>query len=143
MRKQVLAAAVALAFTAIAPAQTHAQQAVRANVPFAFAVGKKTMPAGEYNVQRNHPSDAALHLALSEDPSVSVFTLANPIDGAVKTAEPKLVFHCYSGECFLSEIWMNSASGNQLLPSRREREVSRASAENLMAVVVVPLTPKP
>jgi len=143
MRKQILAASALLAFAALVPAPSHAQQAVQANVPFSFEVGNKTMPAGDYTVQRVLTNDQALQLVERTDPSVSVFILTNSIDGTGKNAAPKLVFHCYADECFLSEVWMRSTSGRLLLPSRREREVSRANAENLLAVVVVPLTAKP
>ena len=60
-----------------------------------------------------------------------------------KNAESKLIFHCYSNECFLSEIWVGSPQGLKLMPSRREKEVSRANAGNELAVVAVPLTVTP
>jgi hypothetical protein len=143
MKKQILATSALLALAALVPAPSHAQQAVQANVPFPFGVGSKTMPAGDYTVQRVPMNDQALQLVERTDPSVSVFILTNSIDGAGKEAKPKLVFHCYADDCFLSEVWIRSTSGRLLLPSRREREVSRANAENLLAVVVVPLTAKP
>lgn len=143
MKKQILATAAALVFTALAPTQTHAQQSVLANIPFDFQVGNKTMPAGEYRVRLAlTSSNEAVQLVEYTDSSLSIFTLTNSIESTAKNVDPKLVFHCYDNECFLSEIWMGSTSGRQLAPSRREREASRAAAEKEMAVLVVPLTGK-
>jgi hypothetical protein len=142
MKKQILVAAAALVWTTLAPTQSHAQQAAQANIPFEFQVGNKTMPAGEYKVLRVSSNDAAVQLIQRTDSSVSTFALTNAIDGIGKSTQPKLVFHCYDSECFLSEIWTGSVSGRLLLPSRREREVSRAKSENEMAVLVLPLTAK-
>ena len=55
MKKQILAVAAALVFTALAPAQSHAQQVTQAKVPFAFQAGNTMMPAGEYQIQRALP----------------------------------------------------------------------------------------
>lgn len=142
MKNQILVAAAAMAFTTLAPTQSHAQQGALANIPFDFAVGNKTMPAGEYEVQRVPSNDAALQLIQRTDSSVSAFALTNAIDGIGKNAQPKLVFHCYDHECFLSEVWIGTVSGRLLLPSRREREVSRAQSKSEMAVLVLPLTGK-
>ena len=142
MKKQILAAAAALIFAAFVPTPSHAQQAALANIPFDFQVGNKTMPAGQYKVQRALSGNDAVDLLQRTDSSASVFTSTGPADGTVNNADPKLVFHCYVNECFLSQIWLPNAQGRLLLPSRREREVSRAAAENLMAVLVVPLTGK-
>jgi hypothetical protein len=142
MKKQILATAAALLFSALASTQTHAQQAAVANIPFEFQVGNKTMPAGEYKVQRAQSSNDGLELLQRTDSSASIFALTERIDGTGMNTDPKLVFHCYGNECFLSEIWLGSTSGRQLSPSRREREASRAAAENEMAVVVLPLSGK-
>ena len=142
MKKQILATAAALVFAAFIPTPSHAQQAALANIPFDFQVGNKTMPAGDYKVQRALASNEGVDLLQRTDSSASVFTSTGPADGSVTNTDPKLVFHCYVNECFLSEIWLPNAQGRRLLPSRREREVSRANVEILMAVRVVPLTSK-
>ncbi|MFY9530761.1 MAG: hypothetical protein WAR24_17810, partial [Candidatus Acidiferrales bacterium] len=52
MKKQALAVAVALLLSAIASGVCYAQQPTLAvHMPFAFQVGDKTLPAGEYRIE--------------------------------------------------------------------------------------------
>ncbi|MGA7225753.1 MAG: hypothetical protein WA673_22035 [Candidatus Acidiferrales bacterium] len=145
MKKQILAVAVALLFTALAPVQSHAQQLTQAKVPFAFQAGNTMMPAGEYQVQRASTAATTTQLIRSTDSSVATFVLTNAIDSSDKKTNPRLIFHCYNNEdeCFLSEVWVGNGQGLKLLESRREKELSRAAAENELAVVSVPLTVTP
>jgi hypothetical protein len=143
MKKQILAVAAALVFTALAPAQSHAQQVTQAKVPFAFQAGNTMMPAGEYQIQRALPEVKTLQLIRRTDSSASTFVSTNVVESRDKNADPKLIFHCYSHECFLSEIWAGSGQGLKLEQSRREKEVSRAKAGNELAVVSLPLTVTP
>jgi hypothetical protein len=143
MKKQILAVAAALVFTALAPAQSHAQQVTQAKVPFAFQVGNTMMPAGEYQIQRALPEVKTLQLIRRSDSSASTFVSTNVVESRGKNTDSKLIFHCYSNECFLSEIWAGNGQGLKLEQSRREKEVSRANAGNELAVVAVPLTVTP
>jgi hypothetical protein len=143
MKKQILTVAAALVFTALAPAQSHAQQVTQAKVPFAFQAGNTMMPAGEYQIQRALPEVKTLQQIRRTDSSASTFVGTIVVESRDKNAESKLIFHCYSNECFLSEIWVGSGQGLNLEQSRREKEVSRAKTENELAVVSLPLTVKP
>jgi hypothetical protein len=143
MKKQILAVVAALFFTALAPAQSHAQQVTQAKIPFAFQAGNTMMPAGEYQIQRALPEAKTLQLIRRTDLSASTFVGTIVVESRDKNADPKLIFHCYSNECFLSEIWAGSGQGLKLIPSRREKEVSLAKTENELAVVSLPLTVTP
>jgi hypothetical protein len=143
MKKQILAVAAALVFTALAPAQSHAQQVTQAKVPFAFQAGNTMMPAGEYQIQRALPEVKTLQQIRRTDSSASTFVSTNVVESRDKNAGSKLIFHCYSNECFLSEIWVGSVQGLKLEQSRREKEVSLAKTEHELAVVAVPLTVTP
>jgi hypothetical protein len=145
MTKQILAVAAALLFTALAPVESHAQQLTQAKVPFAFQAGSTVMPAGEYQVQRESIAATTTQLIRSTDSSAATFVLTNSIDSSDKKTSPRLIFHCYNheDECFLSEIWSGNGQGLKLIESRREKELSRAAAENELAAVSVPLTVTP
>jgi len=140
MTKQILTIAVVLVLTALAPAQSHAQQITRAKVPFAFQAGETMMPAGEYQIRRALPSNKAVQQIQRADSSASTFVLTNVTQNQEKNAAPKLIFHCYGNECFLSEIWNGNGGGLKLMVPRHEKELSRSSAENELAVVSLPLT---
>jgi hypothetical protein len=143
MKKQILTVAAALALTAFAPVPSHAQQATQAKVPFAFQAGNTMMPAGEYQIRRALPEVKTLQQIRRTDSSASTFVLTNVVESRDKNADPQLIFHCYTNQCFLSEIWVGSGQGLKLQQSRREKELSQASAENELAVVSMPLTVTP
>jgi hypothetical protein len=98
------------------------------------------MPAGEYQIQRALLEDNTLHQIRRTDSSASTFVRTNAVESRDKNTDSKLIFHCYSNECFLSEIWVGSGQGLRLEQSRREKEVSLAKTENELAVVSLPLT---
>jgi hypothetical protein len=145
MTKQILAVTAALLFTALAPVPSHAQQLTKAKVPFAFQAGSKMMPAGEYQIQRASSAATTTQVIRSTDSSVYTFVLTNAMDSSDKNTNARLIFHCYNNqdECFLSEIWSGNGQGLRLIESHREKELSRAAAENELAVVSVPLTVTP
>jgi hypothetical protein len=143
MKKQIITVAAALVLIGLAPSTSHAQQVTQAKVPFAFQAGDKMMPAGEYQIKRALPSTKEVQQIRRADSSASTFVLTIPTESRNKAAEPRLIFHCYSDECFLSEMWTGNGQGLKLMVSRREKEVSRTSVENELAVVSLPLTIRP
>lgn len=142
MKTEILAVA-ALVLTALAPVPSRAQQLTQAKIPFAFQAGNTTMPADEYQVRRAFLESVTTELIRRTDSSASTFVLTNVVDSRDKKANPRLIFHCYGNQCFLSEIWVGSGQGLKLLQSRREQELLHAAAENELAVVSVPLTVTP
>lgn len=143
MKKQMLAAAFALAFTALAPTQSHAQQAMQAKIPFEFQAGDTMLPAGEYRIVRLLTGSESVQEIRATDSSAAVFVGTYSADQGNKHVEAKLIFNCYHNACFLSEIWTGSGPGRKLMQSRREKELSHAKAENELAVVSLPLTATP
>lgn len=130
MRKKTvltLAMLSAAALMAVAPLFAQSQERVKANIPFAFNVGSKVLPAGNYEVraifattliiQNEATEEAAMALTTSESPK--------PISG---NAEASLVFHKYGNRCFLSE--MRTPDNTQGVPaSKLEREAAKEASE--------------
>ena len=52
MKKQVLAVAALAVVAAFAPTTSHAQTTTKAEVPFAFQAGDRTMAPGKYEIRR-------------------------------------------------------------------------------------------
>jgi hypothetical protein len=97
-----------------------AQEAVvRADVPFDFVVGSATLAAGQYTI-RTGP--VGVQFAGNE----TYFLLSNPPDSQMRSDQPKLVFHRYGDQYFLSSISTGS-DGRDLPVSRRERELTKAA----------------
>jgi hypothetical protein len=99
------------------------QQRVRANVPFEFIVGDKTLPAGEYAVRAMGAASDVLAIQGTRA-NHNAIRLTNPTVRAEKSAS--LVFHRYGDKFFLAQVWDGeNGAGRQLLKSRQERSIEK------------------
>jgi len=127
-------AMLAVALMVIMPL-AQAQSRVKANVPFAFSMSERSLPAGNYQIISL--SDAVLEVWNSDAQHGQLlprqmWVKSNRIEHA------KLVFHKYGDQYFLSEIWDGqSDTGVQLSESKREKETKIAGNSNTLETVVV------
>jgi hypothetical protein len=105
-------------------ALVNAQTGAKANVPFAFNVGAKQLPAGTYMivpdgrdansilVRNMNTGDSAMSIGASEE--------------ATRPAGSRLVFHHVGSEYFLSQVWIKSGTDGKTLPTtKQERELTK------------------
>jgi hypothetical protein len=109
----------------------HAQSSmVVADVPFEFAVGGKSLSAGEYSVRAFTTNGDAV-LISNKDSKNGVIRLTQPIQARIVPKKATLVFHRYGQRYYLSEIWTpGDRTGRRLLRSAEER-----AFENQLAAV--------
>ena len=112
---------------AVTSVQAQSENSLQANIRFAFQVGDKVLPAGEYSVRR---MSANTLLIESADGSERLLARTwNKIDGIAKATPVKLVFHQYGDQFFLSQVWMDRGSdGRELTPSKAEHDAAKAQA---------------
>lgn len=108
-----------------------------ADIPFAFQVGKKVMPAGTYEVVEGITASGAILLkSRTSDAKAFVLTI-----GSQKNQEPEegsLTFHRYGNKYFLSSIWKpGNLVGRELPTTPAEREMAKNSASLELASVRV------
>ena len=123
----------------------YAQEKAVANIPFAFAVSDKTMPAGQYTIQQSSRSNN-FHLRVQNTANgESAIVLAPSSNASYKTTEKveaKVIFHRYGDRYFFSEIW--TADGGlcgKVQPSKLERETrNNAGDEKQMALISIPVS---
>jgi hypothetical protein len=143
MTKQILAVSAALLFTTLAHGQSYPRNPVTANVPFAFQAGDTKMLAGEYQVQRAALGSATVEEVRAVGSTASALLPISLVNSRGTNDKSKLIFHCYSGDCFLAEIRSEDGQILQIMESRREKNLTHARSENQLAVVSVPLVAKP
>jgi hypothetical protein len=135
----MLSAAFAV-FVLLTPAfaQTGAMQV---SVPFAFTVGKQTLPAGDYRVTIG--GAAILKLACINGSGFS-YALTNYVGGGPnENMTPRLVFHAYGSSRFLSEAWTGGTNmGHQLSTSRAEVEFARDMRPNKTVILASRMNPR-
>jgi len=103
---------------------------VAVDVPFAFSAAGKNFAAGHYVVARQNDMIKIFNRQTQGAYLPTHGTLRTNSDGT------KLVFHHYGDTYFLSEVWVTgNTSGQQLFPSRAEREFKARQAEMELAVV--------
>jgi len=117
---------VALALVTAVVSANGQSQAVKADVPFEFAVGDKTLPSGEYAIRSATAGGAAMMIR-SENAKNAALRLTNAIEDKRSVGQVKLVFHRYGERYFLAEVWTGE-SGRELLKSRQERAIERELA---------------
>jgi hypothetical protein len=117
----VLIAAVVLMAALVS---AHAQTAVVvADIPFEFAVGGKSLTAGEYSVRALTANGDALMIS-SQNSNDRIIRLAHSIQTGKVPQQTKLVFHRYGQRYFLSEVWTaGQQTGRQLVKSDEERAI--------------------
>lgn len=101
-----------------------AQEATfRADIPFKFSVSNTTAPAGKYVITAQQAGSPVVLLAGSHSYYLDFY----PTKSYTSPEEPKLVFHRYGDQYFLSQISTGSAS-RDLPMSRVERELTKTAA---------------
>jgi hypothetical protein len=116
-----------MALATVAPA--FAQDALKASIPFAFNVGTKALPSGEYVVQPLQTTSIVLRNAVTGDGAIALAMTGSPSNAS---ARPALVFHQYGDRYFLAEV--STPDNPKLISmSKLERQVAaraKESAEN-------------
>jgi hypothetical protein len=105
-----------------------------ANIPFEFAIGTKTLPAGVYDVRTD--SNPYLLVVQGQDRRSCALSMSNREYLQVSrdpAAQTRLVFNHYGNRYFLSEVRNGfSGTGFVIHMSRAERELAQtASAQRL------------
>lgn len=124
-----------------ASGQTSGAPQMTAKIPFAFSVGEKSFPAGEYTVRCTNPaSDRKVLQLRSADGSSSVMVQTNSIIGKTND-DAKLVFNRYGDRYYFAQAWMAADNtGMQAPKSRGEKATAGELASIKRATEMVALT---
>ena len=102
---------------------TPSQRLMTVNVPFSFAVGDQSLPAGEYLVLTVTP-ERSIRIA-STDGKHSTIVNTLPNYGSQPSANSRLVFHRYGDEYFLAQVWTAGQNvARNPLSSKRAMEIA-------------------
>lgn len=131
-----------LAFLATTQA-ARAQEALVANIPFAFTAGQTTLPAGEYRVQKASFDSPEL-LIRSAEGNGAIMVMTSAASASAPQAKSKLIFHRYGDRYFLAQVWRAGYSqGRELPKSAKEKEQTLAAHNEApeQVTIVARLTP--
>jgi len=124
MKRNVFVALMTLivAFSIAVPVIQAQQTIMTANVPFAFSVGDKQLPAGAYAV-REMDRATLIQSADSANSVLGIYYYAGPS----KTDETKLVFNKVGNHYFLAQIWTSARDQGLSVPQSKLEKEMRAS----------------
>jgi hypothetical protein len=135
MKKQIFSAVVTgclLALMIAVPA--HAQMpgtTMRATIPFDFIVRGKTLSAGNYEIKRISDSPEGLIIRNVNEKNDHVMFATEPVEPRKIPNRSEIVFHRYGDSYFLSQVLTaGEETGQELLPSRAERQLRSEMASN-------------
>jgi hypothetical protein len=127
------------AFTVSTQAQTAGAQIAVANIPFAFNVGNKTLPAGKYTISVLNPtSDRKVLQIRSNNGRASAMIQTNSVIGNTSD-DAKLVFERYGDRYFFAQAQIagESTSFAALKTSRQRAQKEAVAAGAKQSVVVI------
>src|ERR1700738_260378 len=135
MKNEICKALITLGFAGAFGSVLTAQDRELATVPFAFQVSDKTMPSGTYAATEMNSTGLIQLTNQSTRESIMVSAFIPKSD---KDGQSKLTFNCYSGHCFLSEVWFAQKSvGHSVKASRREKELASTSTDEKRVYVAI------
>lgn len=135
MRKHILSAVAAvslLATFAIVSFAAYSASRIKADIPFAFIISGKQLPAGQYVVSRPSANGLAT-ISNTETGEAAVFLVRN--GRRLKGDAAQLTFNVYGEQRFLHEISDGTDDAHEVPMSKAERKL-RQGAPNYLAQVV-------
>lgn len=120
--------AVMTAFTVVSAQAQTVLKSQKFTIPFAFQVGDKVMPAGEYTVSTNNQTI----VVRKNDGKRNVLAIQQRIVGTTQPERTvKLTFRRFNNEYYLSQVWLQDGVGREL---KRQRNASTDLARNFEVV---------
>jgi hypothetical protein len=114
-----------LAVLMLATAARAQQEAVKADVPFDFAVGDRIYPAGEYTLKTAFIDNWIMRLDNTQE-GIASFVPSHKCENRAPSKETKLVFRHMAGRYFLYQVWTEgSLTGRELPKGRIETELAQ------------------
>jgi hypothetical protein len=116
---------------------------LRVDIPFAFSVGNKTLPAGKYDIHCVNTASPLKILQLRDESGrTSVLVRTSSIIGKTQD-NARLVFNRYGDRYFFAQAWLPADNtGMQAPKSRSERATANELASIRRATETVALTMK-
>ena len=112
---------------------------VQAKVPFAFMIGDKLHPAGQYSVENVIANNHALRLRNRNSGTVA-FILYHPASATVPAERTQLVFHRLGSTYFLYQVRVaGSTLGREFQSSHVETEMALKATDKETVIVAANL----
>jgi hypothetical protein len=104
----------------------------KAEIPFDFVVGQKTLPAGEYAISPGNDTNKDILWIKKTDSRATANMVTFGQNIKRQQAGPYLVFNRYGNQYFLSQVWTKfDQLGRQAAQSAQEKELIQAAKSKM------------
>jgi hypothetical protein len=128
MKKQFLGTFAMLSLMlalAVVSVQAQTRNRIEVQIPFAFQIGDKTLPAGDYSIKQLSQDTLAIESLNGDERVVAPAAGRVEQNPNAKPSTEKLVFRQYGEQYFLAQVWMTrGASGRELNKTDAERNAA-------------------
>ena len=142
MKKSIYSLFVIASLLLIAPeisAYSQPARLIRANIPFNFVVKDKSLPAGEYTIERIQIAASEMLKIQSRDGRLTFIVPVRSSRTAQNQNEARLVFNQLGGQYFLSgATGFEAQTSYALLRSRTEDALAKSMKTSNQMTVAVP-----
>jgi hypothetical protein len=114
----------------VMPANAQFENAITVSIPFEFAVGEKTMPAGEYTIKSlvNGSLQSRLLIRSKDGRNAAAFPTWT-VEAKSIQKEARLTFNRYGDQYFLTQVWAPDTNiGRELPKSGIEARIANNAA---------------
>ena len=117
------------------PATASITGTVKVTIPFDFTVAGKTLKAGTYYIG---PANEGNEMAIkSASGRTAVMAPTNLVSVANKVVPPKLVFHKYGDQYFLTQTWLKySDEGREFFVTPEELMMAREHSQEKVVIAM-------
>ena len=132
MKRTIAALLLTLGFVVGSAHGQTGSPGIKVSVPFRFVIGRAAFSAGEYSI---FSSRDKVWMQEASGRNVAVL-FTGVLDGRVPERDGRIIFDCYSGECFLSQVWIAGQEAGRTLPkSKRQIYLASTGAEQQFALL--------
>lgn len=105
----------------VVPTKAQSSYGVRAEVPFDFIVGNKTLPAGKITVRRMSTADVGpLEISNLQSRQLA-FRMGLKMASTDASNRGKLVFRRYGNRHYLAQVWIPGFKAIEVIKSKSEK----------------------
>ena len=116
----VVALGLGVVALASSPARAFTDETVVAHVPFAFQLGQRTFPAGDYWISPLSPLQQQVLFIRTADGHNPILVMTQPAEPERADAQPRLVFDKVGSQMFLHAVELPGDTGAALPVSPSE-----------------------
>ena len=138
LKQFVIATILFVCLTTVGSGISNAQSRdrIEVDIPFSFVLRERTLPAGEYVVERTDPGRPNILTLTNVDNHIVRVVLAQRVEKNNPSTASSLVFIQREGELYLFQVWNCGAMNGVQVPSALDKDTRDRRPQTLTLVTL-------